>query len=134
VLPINGYRLAVAFHDRILISNPVITADVTSVDMSQYFPGHPQYYLNYFIAVQSLYGEEMIPANYSLPIMTSKLIELIMQHENCNDNLMWWNNESIVVLCSVQCMCISACVYIFLCMHLWVYREKISHNLYSSTV
>ena len=60
------------FHDRIITNIPMIMADVASVDMSHYFPGHPQYYLTYNITIQALYGREMIAANISGHIVTSK--------------------------------------------------------------
>jgi len=51
----------------------MIPAEVTSILMSDYFTGHPQYYLTYNISVQALYGEELNPSNSSNVITASEL-------------------------------------------------------------
>jgi len=51
----------------------MIPAEITSILMSDYFTGHPQYYLTYSIFVQALYGEELNPSNSSNIITASEL-------------------------------------------------------------
>jgi len=63
--------MMVRFHDRVLTS--IIPADVTSIDMSQYYPSHPQYYLIYNITIQALHGDDMVAGNSSEPVIASEL-------------------------------------------------------------
>ena len=76
----------VRFHDRVLTNSPNISADVTSIDMSHYFPSHPQYYLTYNITVQALHGDEMVVANVSKHVIASKfnIIRRIYCKSNSN--------------------------------------------------
>ena len=61
-----------SFNDRRLINNPTIPPEITSIVMSDYFAGHPQYFMTYNILVQALYGEELNIANSSNPVTASK--------------------------------------------------------------
>ena len=51
---------------------------MTSIVMSDYFAGHPQYFMTYNIFVQALYGEELNAGNSSNMVTASKLISYIM--------------------------------------------------------
>lgn len=72
IVQLNGYRVTVSFHDRRLTNNPTISQDTTSILMSDYFAGHPQYFMTYNIYVQALYGEELNVANTSNLVTASK--------------------------------------------------------------
>ena len=65
IIQLNGYRVTVSFTDRRLTNNPMIPPGITSIVMSDYFAGHPQYFMTYSIYVQALYGEELNVANRS---------------------------------------------------------------------
>ena len=49
-----------------------------SIVMSDYFAGHPQYFMTYSIFVQALYGEELNAANSSNLVTASKFISDII--------------------------------------------------------
>ena len=51
---------------------------MTSIVMSDYFAGHPQYFMTYSIFVQALYGEELNAANSSNLVTASKFISDII--------------------------------------------------------
>ena len=57
----------------------MIPPEITSIVMSNYFAGHPQYYMTYSIYVQALYGEEMNVANRS-NLVTAGMSELHAIH------------------------------------------------------
>ena len=78
ILQLNGYHVTVSFNARRLTNFPVITAEMTSIVMSDYFAGHPQYFMTYNIFVQALYGEELNAGNSSSMVTASKLISYIM--------------------------------------------------------
>ena len=60
------------FNDRQLTNNPTITPETTSIVMSEYFAGHPQYFMTYNMYVQALYGREPYVANGSSLVTASK--------------------------------------------------------------
>ena len=72
ILQLNGYRFTVSFNDRRLTNSPMIPPEITSIVMSDYFTGHPQYFMTYNIYVQALYGEELNVANRSNLVTASK--------------------------------------------------------------
>lgn len=65
IVQLSGYRVTVLFDDRRLTNRPMIPPGITSIVMSDYFTGHPQYYMLYSMYVQALYGEELNVANKS---------------------------------------------------------------------
>ena len=50
----------------------MIQPQITSIVMSDYFAGHPQYFMSYNISVQALYGEELDVANRSNLVTASE--------------------------------------------------------------
>ena len=72
ILQLNGYRVTVSFNDRRLMNTPMIPPEITSIVMSDYFTGHPQYFMIYNIYVQALYGEGLNVANRSNLAIASK--------------------------------------------------------------
>lgn len=74
ILQLSGYRVTVLFHDRRLTNSPIISSEVTSIAMSNYFAGHPQYFMTYNIFVQALYGMNI--ANRSNEVTASKSPQL----------------------------------------------------------
>ena len=54
------------------MNTPMIPPEITSIVMSDYFTGHPQYFMTYNIYVQALYGEELNVANRSNLVTASK--------------------------------------------------------------
>ena len=78
ILQLNGYRVTVLFNARRLTNSPMLTSEMTSIVMSDYFTGHPQYFMTYSIFVQVLYGEELNAANSSNLVTASKFISDII--------------------------------------------------------
>jgi len=70
----------------------MIPAEITSILMSDYFTGHPQYYLTYNISVQALYGEELNAANSSNVITASKSNLCIYYYIYQKINFMVWQS------------------------------------------
>ena len=72
ILQLSGYQVTVSFNDRISTNSPMIPPQITSIVMSDYFAGHPQYFMSYNISVQALYGEELNVANRSNLVTASE--------------------------------------------------------------
>ena len=86
---LTGYRVTLRYDTKQLTNSPFITANTTAINMSQYFSGHPQFYLIYNITVQALYTDGMVAANKSEYITISELYSI-----SCNS----WHNQHNVTL------------------------------------
>ena len=68
----------------------MIPPGITSIVMSDYFAGHPQYYMTYSIYVQALYGEELNVANRSNLVTAGMFALHTIRTMWCNVYINWF--------------------------------------------